>query len=99
MSNGAIISGAGSGAAAYYVIANAIKASGAIVQVESSVFESLVNEQPEPLVVYNERRFFSPKHQYLTAYKGLVFHSKAVTPLMLPNKAEVIQAKKIWIPA
>ena len=98
MSNGAVVGGVGGGAAAYYVIANAIKASGAIVRVESSVFESLVNEQPEPLVVYCEGRLFSPKYQYLTAYKGLVFYSRSATPLILPTEVEVIKAKKIWIP-
>jgi hypothetical protein len=95
MSNGAVAGGA-AGAA---VIAQAIKASGAIVKVEPLDFIALLERAENPLLVYCERRFFSTSYQYLMGYKGLVFYAKSRTPLDLPRNIEVVTAKKIWIPA
>jgi len=98
MTNGAIAAGAAGGAAAA-AIAQAIKASGAIVRVESADFETILGKAENPLVVYSQGGFFSTSHHYLTGYKGLVFYCKSSTPLVLPAKAETIGAKKIWIPS
>jgi len=95
MSNGAV---AGSGAAAAAAIAQAIKASGAIVRVEPLDFMALLERAENPLLVYCESRFFSTSYQYLIGYKGLVFYTKSRTPLDLPRNVEVVTAKKIWIP-
>ena len=89
--------GAASTAAAA-AIAQAIKASGAIVRIKPHYFELILSRVDEPLVVTAEGGFFTTSYQYLTAYKGLIFFAKAGTPLDLPPKAEVIQAEKIWIP-
>lgn len=89
--------GAGAAAAAA-AIANAIKASGAIVSVESRDFFALLDRATEPLVVCARGGLFSSKYQYLMAYKGLIFYTKSQTPLHLPSGAETVQAKKIWIP-
>ena len=43
--------------------------------------------------------FFSRNYQYLTSYKGLAFFAKSPDPLELPAAVEVVQARKIWIPA
>lgn len=94
MTNGAVAGGA-AGAA---VIAQAIKASGAIVRVEPMDFLTLLERAENPLVVYCEGRFFSTNYQYLMGYKGLVFYTKSRAPLDLPRNIEVITAKKIWIP-
>ena len=80
-------------------IAQAIKASGAIVQVEPEDFLHILARQDAPLVVWAGRRVFLSRFQYLTAYKGLVFFTKAAAPLYLPEKTETIRAKKIWIPS
>ncbi len=80
-------------------IAQAIKASGAIVQVEPGDFFNLVNRQREPLVVHATGGFFSSNYQYLTGYKGLIFFTKSSEPLTFPPHAEVMAAKKIWIPS
>lgn len=96
MTNGSAAGGAAAAAGA--AIAQAIKASGAIVRVGSSDFEILLNKTDKPLVVYSESRFFSTKYHYLTAYKGLIFYTKTTTPLMLRLSAEVIRARQIWIP-
>jgi hypothetical protein len=95
MSNGAV---AGSGAAAAAAIAQAIKASGAIVRVEPMDFMALLERAEKPLLVYCESRFFYTSYQYLMGYKGLVFYTKSRTPLDLPRNIEVVTAKKIWIP-
>ncbi len=99
MSN-VVVAGDG-GAAAMAAIAQAIKASGAIVKVEPLDFLALLQFADNPLVVYCESRFFSfsTSYQYLMGYKGLVFFAKSRTPLMLPDKIEIVVAKKILIPA
>lgn len=97
MTNGAAASGAVG--AVYAAIANAIKASGAIIHVEPDVFLMLLQLQSEdaPLVVFSPAGLFK-KNQYLMAYKGLIFYTKTSTALALPIEVELIQAKKIWIP-
>ncbi|UCC97850.1 MAG: hypothetical protein JSW66_18640 [Phycisphaerales bacterium] len=93
MTNGAVAGGAAAAA-----VAQAIKASGAIVNVESTDFMTMLNKMDNPLVVCSESKFISTKYHYLTAYKGLIFYTKSVNPLTLRPSAELIQAKKIWIP-
>lgn len=95
MTNGAA---AGSAAAAAAAIANAIKASGAIITVEPNDFETLLRRADDPLVVCAQGGIFSTNYQYLTAYKGLIFHTKTRTPLMLSPRIELVNARKIWIP-
>jgi protein tyrosine phosphatase (PTP) superfamily phosphohydrolase (DUF442 family) len=80
-------------------IAQAIKASGAIIKVEPVDFMTIVNSAESPLVVYCQGGFFSTKFQFLTSYKGLIFYTKSATPITLPVSAEVVTAKKIWIPS
>jgi hypothetical protein len=96
MANGAVEGGAAAAMAAE--IAQAIKASGAIVRVEPTDFMMILDRVQNPLVVCSESRFLSRKYHYLTAYKGLVFYTKSTTPLMPRPSIELIQAKKIWIP-
>ncbi|MEN8127183.1 MAG: hypothetical protein ABFR90_05170 [Planctomycetota bacterium] len=96
MTNGAVTGGAV--VAAQAAIANAIKASGAIIHVEPNEFLNLLQRNGDPLVVLSQAGMFR-KNQYLTAYKGLIFYTKAATPLILSSNVELIQAKKIWIPS
>ena len=90
--------GAAAAAAAAAAIAQAIKASGAIVRVSPEDFLAIVSRAPEPLVVTAQSGVFSTSYNYLTAYKGLIFFTKAPSPLSLPAGAETIAAQKIWIP-
>lgn len=90
MSNGAAVAAA--------EIANAIKASGAIVNVESRDFETILKQIDAPLVVSAKGGVFSTKYHYLTSYKGLIFYTRTQTPLPLSPKAELINANKIYIP-
>ena len=92
MTNGAA---AGGTAAA---IAQAIKASGAIINVESTDFMTILAKMDRLLVVYSESKFISTKYHYLTSYKGLIFYTKSEVPLSLRPSTEIIRAKKIWIP-
>ncbi|HEY1575877.1 MAG TPA: hypothetical protein VGF82_02250 [Terracidiphilus sp.] len=89
--------GAGAAAAAA-AIANAVKASGAIVQVEPEDFLRILARTENPLVVTAKGGFFSPKYQYLTSYKGLDFYAQSEEQLTLPSGVELIPAGKIWIP-
>jgi len=95
MTNGAT-AGAGA-AAAGAAIAQAIKASGAIVRVGPDNFMEILRRSERPLVVCATGGIFSTNYQYLTSY--LAFFTKSPTELMLPASAEIVRAKKIWIPA
>jgi len=102
MSNGGAAGGAAAGAAgaaAAAAIANAIKASGAIIQVEPRDFGVVLGKADSPLVVQACGGFFSTKYKYLTSYKGLVFYTKTEAPLPLPRGAEIVEARKIWVPS
>ena len=90
--------GAGAAAAGAAAAANAIKASGAIVRVESEQFQELVRRSQGCVVVHAPGGFFSSKHQYLLAYKGFVFHAKCSEPMPLHSGIETVEARKIWIP-
>jgi hypothetical protein len=90
----------GAAAAAAAAIANAVKASGAIVRVESHDFLNILDRVEDPLVVCGQGRFlFSTVYQYLTSYKALYFYCKNSTPLTLPSCIETVAEKKIWGPA
>lgn len=97
MTNGAAVA-SGAAATAVAAMANAIKAPGAIVRVESRDFETVLRKTDAPLVVCAQSGVFSTKYFYLTPYKGLIFHTKTQTPLRLPAASEIVNAKKIWIP-
>jgi hypothetical protein len=95
-----MVYGAEAGAAgAENAIADAIKASGAIVRVEPGDFEAILDKTEAPLVVVAQGGVFKTKYHYLTAYKGLIFYTRTPLPLELPRKAELIIARKIWVPS
>jgi ABC-type transport system substrate-binding protein len=91
------VMGAG-GAAAAAAIANALKASGAIVRVDSLDFNSLLARAEKPVVVIAPGGFLSKKTKYLFNYGGLYFYCLTAEDIHLPGSAEVISAKTIWIP-
>jgi hypothetical protein len=88
-----------SSAAHAAVIAQAIKASGAIVRIAPAEFVRLLGRGDAPLVVASYGGLLQKRYQYLTSYKGLVFHTKSPDQLALPRTCEVIEAEQIWIPA
>lgn len=89
---------AGAAAAAAAATANAIRASGVVVQVEPADFLVVLSRQSEPLVVHATGGFLSTTYQYLTSYKGLAFFTKSHEPISLGKDVEVIPAGSIWIP-
>ena len=90
--------GGAAAAARATAIASAIKASGAIVQVEPEDFLVILSKTNKPLVVLAEGEFLKTNYQYLTGCKGLIFYTKSPTPLQVPGDVELVVAKKIWIP-
>lgn len=88
----------GAAAAAAAAAANATRAMGTIVRVEPDQFLDVLRRHPGGLVVHATGGFFSTNYQYLTSYKGLAFYTKASHPLDLPDGAELIPAKSIWVP-
>ena len=86
------MNGASAAAAA---MAQAIKASGAIIRVEPDQFQKILHRQDAPLVVEAIGGFRNRTRQYLTSYKGLIFHTKTTDRVMLPSRAEVVLAKDL----
>jgi hypothetical protein len=80
-------------------IAQAVKASGAIVRVRPEAFMKILSRSEQPLVVTAPGGIFRKNHQYLTGYKGLVFFTQSPTPLSFSMSVETVAAEKIWIPA
>lgn len=97
MNNMAEVAATGA-AAAGIVIANGIKASGAIIRVDPENFQKIIAKANKPLVVRATGGVVRKNYQYLTAYKGLIFYTKSLSELSLPSDLEIILAKKIWIP-
>jgi len=89
---------AGGAAAAAAALANALKASGAIVKVEPDVFQRIVGKCEEPLIVRAEGGWRTKHYKYLTSYKGLFFFTKSPAELLFPSRTEMIYAGKMWIP-
>ena len=85
-------------AVAAHMVAQATKASGAIVRLQAADFLRLLDRAPEPLVVVAKGGVFRDSYKYLTGYKGLVLFTKSDRELVLPRHCEVVAAEKIWIP-
>jgi hypothetical protein len=90
--------GAGAAAAAAAAIARAIKASGAIVELEPEEFQRVLYNARELVIVMSPPRRFHKTYDYITSYRGLAFATRAPSPLHLPSGSELIAAKKIWLP-
>jgi hypothetical protein len=88
----------GAGLAVAQAIANAVKASGAIVRIEPEDFQNIISRSENPLVIVASGGVFSRSYQYLTSYRGFILYTKTGTPVQLPGRAEVLQATKIWVP-
>ena len=87
-----------SGVVTAAVIAHALRASGAIINMDPDSFLAIVSRCEKPLVVVAYEGLLHKSFRYLVGYKGLAFHTKSKTELMLPGKVEVVAAKSIWIP-
>jgi hypothetical protein len=91
-------SAAGAAVVVAAAIANATKASGAIIKMHPGEFLKIVNRSEKPLVVTAVSKFFGTRYKYLTSYRGLFFYTKSGEPLSIPGKAEIVTASNIWIP-
>ncbi|MBT9149446.1 MAG: hypothetical protein DDT28_00874 [Dehalococcoidia bacterium] len=80
------------------IIANAMKASGAIVRVKPDAFEKIIARIDEPLVVRAKGGWRIKNYQYLTAYRGLIFYTKSPSEILFQSRVEMVSAAKIWIP-
>ncbi len=87
-------------AAAAAAIANAIKASGAIIEVEPDTFMKILSRERDnrPLVIFARGGLIKANYHYLTAHRGFIFSTKSGDGLMLPGNVDIISAKKVWIP-
>ena len=89
----------GAAAAAAVAIAEAIKASGAIVQVEPEDFLKLIDKAENPLVVISKEGVIGHHFKYIFGFKGLAFYTKSKEPLQFDSAVETVAARKIWLPS
>ena len=94
---GIAASSAAAGAAAQAVL-SASRACGIFVVVDADEFSRVLDRIEKPLVVVARRGRWNVKHDYLTSYRGLAFFTRSDAPVALPEAAELVEAKKIWIP-
>lgn len=87
------------GAAAAAAIANAIKASGAIVSLEPEEFLKLLSRAESPLLVVARGALMKSTFKYIFGWRGLTFYTKSKGSLQFDCAVETVQAKTIWIPA
>jgi hypothetical protein len=85
-------------AAVQAMIANAIKASGVVVQVSSEDFQRIVARGEKPLVICATGGFFSKNYQYLTSYKGFAFFTKSKMPLDLSPRLRLSCQRRSGFP-
>ncbi|MFP4460443.1 MAG: hypothetical protein ACLFSQ_12755 [Candidatus Zixiibacteriota bacterium] len=90
--------GTAGAAAAYQYMANATKASGAIVMVEPEEFIKIIGKIDKPIVIVAPPGFLSKKSKYLAHYKGFTFYTKSADDINISGTAEMIKAEKIWVP-
>jgi hypothetical protein len=78
----------------------AVRAMGVMVIVEPGEFSKLMDQVQDPLIVVGQGGFglFGRNYKYLMSYKGLTFFTKSTAPLALPDRAEIVNARRIWIP-
>jgi len=93
MSNGAVAA-----AAAAAAIANAVKASGVLVNLSPEEFQKVLHRSKDGLVVVSEGGFFSKSYRYLLGYRGFAFYTKSPEPISMPAGIEIVAARQIWIP-
>lgn len=86
------------GAIAAAAIANAIKASGVVVRVDSVNFQTILRKIENPLVIYAEGGLFKTRYQYLVSYRGFAFYTKTSAPILLPSDVDTIRTESVWIP-
>ncbi len=84
--------------AATAAVAQAIKASGAIVKISPEGFKALLQRAKEPLVIVSQGGLISKKFEYLMGYKGLVFFTSSKEQFGFTSGVELVTAEKIWIP-
>ncbi len=81
-------------------IANAIKATGAIVRVSPEDFQEILRRARDPIVVVAESgALWFTGHRYLTSYRGLAFYTTSRDAIPIPPGAEIIAASRIWVPS
>ena len=84
--------------AVHAALANAVKTSGVIVRLDPAEWLKVLKRTDNPLVVISRGGMFRRKYQYLTTYRGLAFYTSSEPPLVLPGRAELINAKSMWTP-
>ncbi len=94
MATGAVAAAAAVAAAQ----AQAIKASGVIVQLSPSDFLNLLDKTTKALVLHTETGILNRKQRYLVSHKGLAFYTDSPEKLPLPADSEVMEVKRIWVP-
>lgn len=95
----AVLAVTGASTAAAAATANAVKASGAVIRLDPEEFAKVLSRTTEPVIVISPSGFKKKKIQYLLSWKGFIFYCISTEHMIFPKGAEIIAAKKIWIPS
>lgn len=76
----------------------AMRAIGAVVQIAGKDFEALLARIERPVVVVGRAGFFRNRYTFLTSHGGFIFAARSEQMLTIPRGAEVVRAKKVWLP-
>lgn len=82
----------------YAAMANAVKAVGSIIRLDTEEFTRVLGLAGDPLVVVASGGLFGKWYKYLFAFKGLTFYCKSNSEIMLHGGAQIIHSQKISIP-
>ena len=77
--------------------ARALKASGAIIKLESGEFAKILLRTTDPLIVISPTGFKKRKTKYLLSWRGFVFYCETKEQMNLRSCAETILDDNIWI--
>jgi hypothetical protein len=90
--------GTAAAASAANAIANAVKASGAIIKLEPDEFSKILSKTTDPLIVVSPTGFKKRKTRYLFSWKGFVFFCETKKQVIFPKGTKTILSNKIWVP-
>lgn len=76
----------------------AMRAIGPMVELPAKDFEALLRRLERPLIVVGRAGFFRNRYTFMTSHGGFIFAARSENMLTLPQGAEVVRAKKVWLP-
>ncbi len=75
-----------------------LKMNGVFARISPEDFQNLMSRNEGLMIVTSKAGLFRNQYQYLTSYKGLIFHCKCSEMLSIPSKHESVHAESVSLP-